>query len=339
MRWTGRLLGSMTVTKRLVAIVCIFFVVIYALVFRYGGDKVESNTKVGNGPQATVAQAKDSNPNSEAAEKPLEVLRNQFLQQVEDKDYYISIYLKHLETDIPPLVINNEKIRSASMIKLFIMAETFRQEQDGLLNLDEIHTLTAANKVGGAGVLQGWAEGTRLTLRELIDLMITESDNTATNMVIDRVSERRVNDFIVSMGFQDTVLQRKMMDWEAIRQGKENYSSVRDIGVMLEKLYGGKCVGPEQDAAMIKILLRQTDNDKIPALLPEGIKIAHKTGELISAYHDGGIIYGKKQKYVLCIMTEGAESPQIAIRDIADISRLVYKTLDKGEGLSLIQLK
>lgn len=264
--------------------------------------------------------------NSEDWLKPL---KSQLVSLVTHRNSTYSIYVKPLDSD-SSLTINNEQMQAASMIKLFIMAEAFRQEKIGLLHFDEESVITSKVKVGGAGILQDVPDGSRKTLRQLIELMIIASDNTATNLVIDRLTMKSINNLIVRLGFTNTMLQRKMMDFESIKTGKENYTSVVDLGVMLEKIYFGQCIGPEQDAEMLKILLKQEDNDKIPALLPADVKVAHKTGELVGIFHDGGIVYGPKRNYVVCIMTKNITDTDEAVHHIAAISKDIYQFLNKG---------
>ena len=263
------------------------------------------------------------------SEEWLKPLKSQLVSLVTNRNSTYSIYVKPLDSD-SSLTINNEQMQAASMIKLFIMAEAFRQEKIGLLHFDEESVITSKVKVGGAGILQDVPDGSRKTLRQLIELMIIASDNTATNLVIDRLTMNSINNLIVRLGFTNTLLQRKMMDFESIKIGKENYTSVVDLGVMLEKIYFGQCIGPEQDAEMLKILLKQEDNDKIPALLPADIKVAHKTGELVGIIHDGGIVYGPKRNYVVCIMTKNITDTDEAVHHIAAISKDIYQFLNKG---------
>ena len=217
------------------------------------------------------------------------------------------------------------------MIKIYIMAEAYRQVKAGMLSLDEKYTITNKVKVGGSGILQGAPGGTIKTMQELIDLMIIESDNTATNIMIDRLSIDKINELCSSLGMTNTLLQRKMMDFESVKQGRENYTSVVDLGNMLEKIYYGQCIGQEQDAAMIKVLLRQEDNDKIPALLPAKVRVAHKTGELEGAIHDGGIVFGTPKNYIMCVMTENVRNPHSVVNDIAQLSRDIYHNINEDE--------
>lgn len=257
----------------------------------------------------------------------LEPLEKDVRQFIEPKTPLYSVYVKNLDSG-SALTVHNEKIRAASMIKLFIMAEAFRQAKEGRLNLAEQRVLTDSDKVGGAGSLQSMPEGTRSTWRQLIERMIDESDNTATNMVIERVGMAKVNQFISNNGFRDTILQRKMMDLQSIEAGRENYTSVRDLGELLEKIYKKQCIGQSEDAEMMNVLLHQEDNDKIPSRLPDTVQVAHKTGELVGALHDGGVVLGGHHPYIVCIMSENVGSTRETTKDIAVLSEKVYKFLD-----------
>ena len=215
-------------------------------------------------------------------------------------------------------------MRSASMIKVFILAAVMDKAGRGEINIDETLTLNEYDKVGGAGILAGYASGTQLTLREVMELMITHSDNTATNMIINRVGMETINAYIKSHGYNDTILQRKMMDYDAIYAGRENFSSVRDLGTFFNRLYNYKCVGEEYDKIMLDILLKQTDTDCFPAALP-GKQIAHKTGALDGLYDDGGIIYSDAGDAVLVIMTENFTGEYNTIQHMKAFARAVIK--------------
>ena len=198
---------------------------------------------------------------------------------------------------------NSHPMRSASMIKVFIMAAAMEKVAAGEMSLDDEFVLGYEDKVGGSGILTGYADGSVLSFRTLLDLMIAESDNTATNMIIQRMGMGTINDYIQRKGYKDTILQREMMDMEAIAAGRENYSSVRDLGDIFVRIYHHQCVDPTRDEIMLEFLKGQTDTDCFPAALP-GRVIAHKTGALPGLFDDGGIIYGGARDTVLVIMTE-----------------------------------
>lgn len=316
--------------QKKISIICILAGTVSALLYLYMAQvlPIDAGKILYEPPGSNTSIVAINVPVQQSTDNKLNLLKEHLAQCIAKEGFVCSVYINTLESSSSPIVINNEKVRAASVIKIFIMAEAFRQAKAGLISLDEEHVITSKEKVGGSGVLQSTPNGTRKTLGELIDLMISESDNTATNIIIERISMDNVNKLISRMGFQDTLLQRKMMDWESVKIGKENYTSAVDVGEVLKKIYYGQCIGPEQDAAMLKILLRQTDNDKIPALLPRQVKVAHKTGELTGAIHDDGIVYGEKQDYVVCIMTEGVRNPADTVRVIANLSQIIYQSLN-----------
>jgi len=215
-------------------------------------------------------------------------------------------------------------MRSASLIKLFIMAEAFAGISDGSLHPEETITFREFDRVGGAGILQTLPAETSHTVLGLIELMITESDNIATNLLIDRLGMQAINERILNLGCTATVLRRKMMDFEAASSGAENLTSALDIACTLAGIHLGQCVEPTADAAMCQLLGRQTDRCKIPDLLPHGTLCQHKTGELPGAEHDAGIIYAPSGPYILAIMSDGQSNPAKAIYLVAKISKIVY---------------
>lgn len=212
------------------------------------------------------------------------------------------VYFTDLATN-QSLYRGSSTLPSASMIKVFILARAYEDLRNGSLSRKETFTLTPENVVGGAGVLQGRPYGTKVPLQEALDLMITESDNTAANLLIDRLGMDRINSYMQSHGYSHSVLRRKMMDTKAMEEGRENMTSTRDVALLFKRLYRGNCVGPAQDREMLEIYKRQTDNDSIPEDLPQGTVVAHKTGEVSDVRHDGGIVYTPKGAYVLVIFT------------------------------------
>ena len=221
-------------------------------------------------------------------------------------------------------LLNPQRLRSASLIKLFILAEAFRRVRRGELDLTEAVTVPEEAKVGGAGALETSPPGTVRTWRQLLEVMIVESDNTATNLVIDRLGMASVNALAAALGCRDTVLRRKMMDFAAADEGLENYTTPADVAAILALLYRGKCVDPEADAAMVAILLRQEDLCKLPLLLPAPAKVACKSGELDGAEHDAGIVYGEGCDYVLAVMSDDLPDAERGRGVIAKLSRTVY---------------
>ena len=241
-------------------------------------------------------------------------------QHLNDADY--AIYLAYPTKSDEIFIYNSKPRRSADMIKIFIMASVMDKVKRGEVSLDETIELKDGDKVGGAGILAGYPSGYTFTLREVTEFMITYGDNTATNIIIKRVGMTAINDYIKREGYGDTILRRKMMDFDAIALKLENTSSVRDTGNFFLRLYKHECVGEEYDKIMLDFLLKQKDSVCLPAALPEK-KIAHNTGALDGLYVDGGIIYSDSGDAVLVIMTEKFTDKTIA--HMKDFARAVVE--------------
>lgn len=210
-----------------------------------------------------------------------------------------------------------ERCPSASVIKLLIAWEAFRQAEAGLVHLGETVSVRPEAVVGGTGVLGTLTPGISLTWLDMVALMLVVSDNTATNLLIDRLGFEAINATASSLGLTQTVLGRKMMDFAARAAGRENYMSAADAARLLAMLVlqaggvpggvGGPAPGfltGDEPAAvapgarlsaasareLLAILEKQQFNHKLPALLPP-VRCAHKTGELPGLEHDAGVIY------------------------------------------------
>lgn len=213
-----------------------------------------------------------------------------------------------------PLVIERGAIRSASTIKLWMLAALFDQIHQGKLTLNRQHTVSSGDIVGGTGIIQNAGAGSVYTLEGLAKLMMTHSDNTAMNILVDYVGFDVVNEFIRQQGFSQTRLQRKMLDEAAIRQGRDNYISAGETGLLLQKMYHRQLLSPEFDTQMMNILGEQTDKEHLEALLPATVRSYNKTGKF-STYgirNDVAIIETPKGAFSLIVLSQdGNEASQI----------------------------
>ena len=195
----------------------------------------------------------------------------------------------------------------------------------GDLQLDDVLRLEETDKVGGAGVISGYRAGTVFSVEELLRQMIAESDNTATNMMIDRLGMTEINGYMKAHGYDASRLQRKMMDAAAVKEGRENITSAKDLGTFFLRLYRSECVGEPYDGKMRDMLFAQTDRECFPQALPDA-RIAHKTGELDRFYADGGIIYGEDgHTAILVILADDLERRGRAIEMMREIARRVMQ--------------
>lgn len=218
----------------------------------------------------------------------------------------------------------DRKVRSASLIKLVILAEYLREVEAGTLSGSEAYTLRASDIVGGTGSLQGRGAGFGTTLDALAGLMISESDNVAANVLIDRMGMSAINAEAASLGLSSTSLGRKMMDSAAIAAGQDNYTSARDVARVLALIGEGRLVSQEASAKALAWLERQTDRSGIPAGLPAGTACGNKTGSLDSSRHDGAIVLGERP-YVLVVMTDGLGAAADPL--IAQVSSAVWQAV------------
>lgn len=218
---------------------------------------------------------------------------------------------------------------AASVIKLFLMGAVFQRIEEGIIHAEDKVRVKRADCVPSCGVLT-YLEGEReATVRDLVELMVIVSDNTAANLLFDLVGSDYLNHFICGiLGMKKTVFRRKMFDSERAAKGIENYVTAADAAVLLEKIYRGELVSQEASAAMYRILTHQRLNGKIPfrlhTLQPAPV-IAHKTGEDAGITHDVGIIEGK-EPLLVCFLGSGTEVPQYE-RLMADVSWELYEQM------------
>lgn len=236
-----------------------------------------------------------------------------------------AIYLADPDDGNAPLITDADEMRAASMIKVFILACAMEKVKAGDLHLDDVLRLEEADKVGGAGVIAGYRAGTVFSIEELLRQMIAESDNTATNMMIDRLGMTEINGYMRAHGYAASRLQRKMMDAAAVKEGRENITSAKDLGTFFLRLYRSECVGEPYDGKMRDMLFAQTDSECFPQALL-GARIAHKTGELDRLYADGGILYGEDGRaMILVLLADDIERRGRAIEMMREIARRVMQ--------------
>jgi beta-lactamase class A len=170
------------------------------------------------------------------------------------------------------------------------------------------------------------AVGSTRPLEELIRRMIVRSSNLATNLLIEKIGASRAQDLMRSLGAYRIRILRGVEDDKAYRAGMNNLTTAADLAVALAALAQGTTFKPASSARMIEILKAQEFNEKIPAGLPEGTPVAHKTGDITGIHHDAAIVYPPGEPpYVLVVLTQGYEDEKAADRIIADISRVVWE--------------
>lgn len=219
----------------------------------------------------------------------------------------ISYYYEDLVTGAVETFDAERPLVAASLIKLPILVEAMRQMEAGEANPDERFIVTGEQKMPSCGALSYMHDGLAVTFMDLVTLMIILSDNTATNLLIDRLGMENVNRTVGALGLTQTCLRRRLFDAEASARGIENTVSARDMGRLLAGLYRGQVVSQSASAAMLKILADQRLNGKLPFYLHAlRVPVAHKTGEDSGITHDVGIVYAGRP-FVVCILSNGTD--------------------------------
>jgi beta-lactamase class A len=233
--------------------------------------------------------------------------------------------------------LERETFPTASAIKLAIVYELFKQAEEGRVRLEETLTLDRRQAVGGTGVLVEMGTPT-MSIRDYAVLMVTLSDNTATNVLIDRLGMDTIAARMHGLGLNGTKLRRHMMDTAAARRGDENVSTPDELVRLLEAMHGPAKAGHYLMPEAIELLKKPKEN-RLRKGLPEGVASADKSGELEGVRVDAGIVFAKNRPYVLCVMTTFLKDESEGERAIEEISRVAYEHFSRlGAGGALGRL-
>ncbi|MGM9987831.1 MAG: serine hydrolase [Bacillaceae bacterium] len=249
------------------------------------------------------------------------------LQQIIDSfNGNVGLLVKDLKRDNVIANYQSEKmVVSASIIKVPIMLAVLKEK----IVLSKEIILKEEDKVAFSVIAE--QNQSEYSIEELIIWMIITSDNTATNLLIDLLGEDKINAIIKEIGMKKTFLNRKMMDFEAIEKGKNNYTSLQDMLVLMEKLYHGKLYSKEISEYAISILKRQRDSGMLKRYIVDNVIVAHKGGELDYLNHDIGIFYTKKTDYFIGVSITDALNNEEAYKVIGKLSKVIYEYLGKEQ--------
>jgi beta-lactamase class A len=222
----------------------------------------------------------------------------------------VAIAVKHLKTGETFLHRADEPMPTASLIKFPVMIEVYQQAHDGQLKLTDPVTLTNTDKVPGSGILTThFSEGATFPLVDAVRLMIAFSDNTATNLVLDKIGLSATAARMESFGCPNTKLHSKVFKRETsvFPERSEKFglgsTTASEMIRLLELLHDGKLVSEDASKAMLDHLKKCEDKDKFSRFLPAGTVIAHKTGSVSDARTDAGIIFSASGPITLCVLT------------------------------------
>jgi beta-lactamase class A len=259
---------------------------------------------------------------------------------VESSGAEVAVAMRTLDGRGELLIDPDKTFHAASTMKVPIMIELFRQAEAGTLRLDErlaikneFHSIVDGSvyqlSVGDDSDAEVYAQaGKTMTLRDLCEAMITVSRNFAANLLIERVGAENVRKTVARLGADGMVVLRGVEDQKAIDKGLNNATTARALEVLMLEIAQGQAVSPEADGEMAAILKRQKFHDAIPAGLPEGTVVGHKTGNITKIHHDAAIVYGRRP-YVLVVLVRGIQDQKVSGPLIASISREVWNDLER----------
>ena len=244
-------------------------------------------------------------------------------------DGVMGVAIEDLTTGQKYLLHENEVFPQASSIKIAVLAELYRQVQQNKLKLTDIYTVKTSDLVEDSRIMNGLTPGvTQVTLRDLATMVAAVSDNSAANILIDRVGMQNVNSLLDSLGLTHTRLRRKMMDLKAADEGRENISTPAEMMSLLENVYRGKLFDKTLTDDFFKVLSTKK-NSWIPRDLPEGLKIADKDGELEGVRTNSGIVFLENRPYTICVMTTYLRRERDGEEAISKISLETYRMFDR----------
>ncbi len=236
------------------------------------------------------------------------------------------IYAKNLETGKDYALRADEQVRTASTIKLPIMTEAFRQVSQGKIKWTDEFVLTKHVKQGGSGILSEFSDETKIDLKTAVNLMIVVSDNTATNLVLEKVGGDNVNEFMSSLGLKDTLSLRKVGGGGDSKAAVDpinklfgiGRSSSRDMVKLFEMLERGEVVSKEASAEMIAILKRQQYKDGLGRNALDTMPVASKSGALDRLRSDVGIVYTRRGRIAMAITVDDMPVVHYSMDDVGN---------------------
>jgi beta-lactamase class A len=250
----------------------------------------------------------------------------------------VAIAVKHFGTGETYFRNADDVMPTASLIKLPVMAEVYAQAEAGKVKLDDMVILKKDDQVPGSGILTDhFSPGATFSLRDAVRLMIVYSDNTATNLVLDKVGIKSVNERMAGLGLKETRINAKVfkgsttsVDPARTKQYGLGSTTAREMLTLLELLNKGELISADASKAMLDHLKKCDDKDKFPRFLPKGVSVAHKTGSVNRSRTDAGILDFKGGPVALVVLTNDNEdqswTPDNAGNKLcADVARVVVE--------------
>lgn len=278
------------------------------------------------------------------SKKTIEDLKTNIVNDISKIDGDVAIALYDLNNESNTITINmNETFHAASTMKVPVMIELYKQQNEGLLNLNDSIVLVNEFKsiVDGSSYSMDIGDdsddiiyskiGTKQTLYDLMVPMITVSSNLATNVLIEIVEAKKVTQTMRSLGADNIEVLRGVEDQKAYDLGLSNSTTANDLLAIMKAIANGEAGTKEDCDAMIAILKDQKWNDMIPKYLPETVEVAHKTGSITGVHHDAAIVYlPDGGQYVLVLLSKNLSDFDAGTDQLAQISKTIYDYMIKN---------
>jgi beta-lactamase class A len=267
---------------------------------------------------------------------PTAMLEAQLRRMIAASGAEVAVAYRTLDGGVEVLVDVDQPFHAASTMKVPVMIELFRQARAGVVSLDdplpirnEFRSIVDGSPYklseGDDSDTEVYAAvGRTMTLRQLCEAMITVSSNFAANLLIEKLGVDNIRATVTRLGADGMQVLRGVEDQKAFDEGLNNTTTARGLMVLLERIARAQAVDQSADAAMIEILKRQKFADAIPAGVPAGTPVAHKTGSITKIHHDAAIVYAPRP-YLLVLLVRGIDDQKTSAALMADLSRAVYE--------------
>lgn len=274
-------------------------------------------------------------PTRSFSQDPLASTQAQIEERIASSHADVAVYFHSLDSTTTWSFHPDDSFHAASTMKIPVMIGLFHQAKEGKLHLsdpllihNEFHSIVDGSpyqldpKDDSETDLYK-AEGQTRTLAQLCDLMITVSSNLATNLLIQKLGVDNIRATVHSLGADGMNFLRGVEDQKAFNRGMNTTTTARALGILLAAIANGQAVDADSSRQMIAILEQQHFNEGIPAGLPPGTRVAHKTGEITKIHHDAAIVYAP-HPFVLVILVRGMGDEKDSSSVMADITRILY---------------
>lgn len=271
-----------------------------------------------------------------AAAQPAATLESQVRALITASGAEVAVAYRTLDGKSELLIDPDKVFHAASTMKVPVMIELFRQAEAGTLALEDplpirnqfrsiVDGSSYELSVGDDSDREVYANvGGTMTLRALNEAMITISSNFATNLMIEKLGVENIRATVTRLGAEGMKVLRGVEDSKAFEKGLNNATTARGLLILFEKLGKGQAVSASADREMVEVLKRQKFTAAIPAGLPAGTPVAHKTGNITRIHHDAGIVFGPRP-YVLVILVRGIQDQKVSGPLMAAISKAIWE--------------